>query len=162
MSTAVTIRPATATDRATVLRFHRALYVAYRDEIAEPEVIPLFAYRDLDAALRDDVDALLHGHTTVVLLAERAGTAVGYVSGHIETDHRRVLAKKGVVEDWYVLPEARAHGIGKRLLETLLDVFREEGCVVAESQTWAFNEHARAAHRKAGFTEIEVRMRRRL
>jgi GNAT superfamily N-acetyltransferase len=162
MTTVVRIRPATPRDRATVLRFHRDLYVRYRDQIVDAEAVVLFAYRDLEAALRDDVDALLHGRTTVVLLAEREGTAVGYVSGHVETDERRVLAKKGVVEDWYVDESERGQGTGKKLLDTLLEVFREHGCVVAESQTWAFNTHAREAHRRAGFTEIEVRMRRKL
>jgi GNAT superfamily N-acetyltransferase len=162
MTNAATIRPANPDDRQVVLRFHHELYINHRDEIAAPDTIPLFAYRDLDAALRDDVDALLHGRSTVVLLAERDGQPVGYVSGHVETDERRVLARKGVVEDWFVKKSERGHGTGKRLLDTLLKIFREDGCVVAESQTWAFNDHARAAHKLAGFTEIEVRMRRRL
>lgn len=162
MTNAVTIRPANPSDRTVVLRFHHDLYINHRDEIALPDTIPLFAYRDLDSALRDDVDALLHGRSTIVLLAERERQAVGYISGHVETDERRVLSRKGVVEDWFVNKSERGQGTGKRLLETLLKIFRDDGCVVAESQTWAFNDHAREAHKRAGFTEIEVRMRRRL
>jgi GNAT superfamily N-acetyltransferase len=159
---AVLIRRATRADRALVLRFHRDLYVRYRDEITEPEVLPLFAYKDLEGTLSDDVDGLLGSHEAVVLLAERAGSVIGYVTGHVENDPRRVLTRKGVVEDWYILPAERGHGAGKRLIETLVAQFRSAGCQVVESGTWAFNEGARRAHEKLGFTEIEIKFRKRL
>ena len=156
------IRRATRADRAVVLGFHRELYIRFRDQIARPEDLPLFAYRDLDGTLRDDVDGLLTGRDSLVLLAEQSGIPVGYITGHVEVDARRVLARKGVVEDWYVVPEGRGMGAGKLLLDTLVEAFRAAGCDVVESGTWAFNEGARRAHAKAGFTEIEVKLRRRL
>ena len=162
MSEGITIRYATRADRATVLRFHRALYITFRDEIADPSLIPLFAYRDIEGALRDDVDALLQGKDTIVLLADYRGEHVGYISGHTEHDARRVLSHRGVVEDWYVVPEARAKGTGMLLLNRLLTIFKTAGCEVAESATWGFNKGARAAHAKAGFTELEIRFRKRL
>jgi GNAT superfamily N-acetyltransferase len=158
----VVIRRATVRDRDQVLRFHRELYIQYRDEITSPELLPLLAYKDIERTLRDDVDGLLHSRDTLVLVAERHGAAVGYVTGHIETDARRVLPKRGVVEDWFVLAEERGRGTGRRLLEELTQRFREAGCQVVESGTWAFNEGARRAHAKAGFTEIEVKFRKRL
>jgi aminoglycoside 6'-N-acetyltransferase I len=149
-------------DRALVLRFHRELYIRFRDEIASPEVLPLFAYRDLERTLKEDVDGLLGGPDTIVLIAERSHKPIGYVSGHIEVDLRRVLAKKGVVEDWFVVPEARGQGVGKLLMDTMIQRFVTAECEVAESGTWAFNAHARKAHAQAGFHEIEVKFRRRL
>jgi GNAT superfamily N-acetyltransferase len=158
----VSLRRATRKDHATVLAFHRALYVEFRDQIAAPDIIPLFAYKDMEATLKDDVEGLLGARSAAVFLAERGGQALGYISGHIEVDHRRVLCRRGVVEDWYVAAEARGQGVGSRLLATLLDWFRADGCEVAESGTWAFNANARKAHAKAGFTEIEIKLRRRL
>jgi GNAT superfamily N-acetyltransferase len=145
-----------------VLQFHRELYIKFRDQLTEPQVLPLFAYRDLDTTLRDDVDGLLNAREAVVLLAEIAEQPVGYVSGHVEVDVRRELSRKGVVEDWFVLPSARGQGVGMRLLENLIERFREAECDVVESGTWAFNEGARKAHAKAGFTEIEIKFRKRL
>jgi hypothetical protein len=98
--TETSIRRANQKDYATVLKFHQELYVRFRDQIAPAEALPLFAYRDLDTTLRDDVHGLLRARDTWVLLAERAGQAVGYVSGHLEVDARRLLVKRGVVEDW--------------------------------------------------------------
>jgi GNAT superfamily N-acetyltransferase len=158
----VAIRNATRADYAVVLRFHRELYIRHRDELARPDVVPLLAYKDIEGTLRDDVDGLLTGRDTRVLLAERDGRAVGYVTGHVEVDPRRVLTRKGVVEDWFVLRDERGQGTGRLLLDTLVEGFRRDGCQVAESGTWAFNDDARQAHQKAGFIEVEVKFRKRL
>jgi L-amino acid N-acyltransferase YncA len=157
-----TIRRATRADHAVVLRFHRELYIRHRDEIAKPDVTALLAYKDTEGTLRDDVEGLLSGRDTRVLIAERDGHAVGYVTGHTEVDPRRVLPRKGVVEDWFVMRSERGKGTGMALMNTLIDGFRTDGCQVVESGTWAFNEGARIAHAKAGFIEIEIKFRQRL
>lgn len=162
MSEPATIRAATRADHAVVLRFHRELYIRHRDDIASPALIELLAYRDTERTLRDDVEGLLSGRDTRVLVAERDGRPVGYITGHIEVDPRRVLPRKGVVEDWFVMRDERGRGTGKALMTRLLDGFRDDGCQVAESGTWAFNHGARKAHAQSGFIEIEVKFRKRL
>ncbi len=162
MSSEVTIRRATATDRSLVLHFHRALYSKHRQEIVPPEIGALHAYRDMDGAIRDDVEALLRNPGATVLIAERGGVPVGYATGHVETDPRRVPSRKGVVEDWYVEPEARGAGVGRALLDALLAAFRAAGCELAESMTWASNTGAREAHRALGFHEVHVKLRKKL
>lgn len=162
MTQAVTIRSATRADHAIVLRFHRDLYIRHRDDLARPDVVPMLAYRDIEATLRDDVEGLLSGRGARVLIAEREGKAVGYVTGHIENDPRRVLSRRGMVEDWFVMKSERGQGTGKLLMDALIESFRGDGCEVVESGTWAFNEHARRAHIKAGFIEIEIKFRKRL
>lgn len=162
MSQEVVLRRATRKDQAVVLRFHRELYIQFRDQVAAPEVVPLFAYKDMEGTLRDDVEGLLGARSARVLLAERDGQAVGYISGHLEVDTRRVLTRRGVIEDWYVDEGARGAGVGMQLMNELLDWFRSENCELAESGTWAFNAGARKAHAKAGFAEIEIKLRRRL
>lgn len=161
MSENVEIRPAQPADRPIVLQFHRELYIHHRDEITRPEVLPLFAYRDMEGTLRDDVQGLLRGGA-IVLIAERHAVPVGYITGHIEMDPRRVLSRKGVIEDWYVVREERGRGTGRLLMAQIEQLFREQACEALESGTWAFNDAARLAHAKAGFTEIEVRFRKKL
>jgi GNAT superfamily N-acetyltransferase len=158
----VSIRIATRADYPVVLRFHRDLYIKHRDDLARPDVVPLLAYRDIEGTLRDDVEGLLSGQGARVLLAEREGKSVGYITGHIENDPRRVLSRRGMVEDWFVMKSERGKGTGRLLMEALVESFRLDGCNVVESGTWAFNEHARRAHAKAGFLEIEVKFRKRL
>jgi len=141
---------------------HHGLYVDYREEILPAELAPFYAYKDLGRALREDVDSILASPRADAFIAEKDGNPVGYITGHIEEDARRELARKGVVEDWYVEKPARGSGIGKALFEALSDAFRERGCVVVESTTWASNEGARAAHEALGFHDIEIKMRRLL
>lgn len=156
------IRRAGRADRPTLQRFHEALYVAHRDRVMPAALADLFAYRDFVRTLHDDVDAILSSRESVALLAERGGAPVGYVTGHVETDERRVLPRRGVVEDWYVEPAARGGGVGAALLDAIAAHFRALGCEVLESATWSFNDGARRAHERLGFAEYEVRYRKRL
>lgn len=156
----VEVRRAARADRNTLLMFHRELYVSYRDAIVDPAAAQFYAYRDLEAALRDDVDAMLHSPLATVLLAERGPKPLGYITGHIETDERRIHPTKGIVGDWFVVESARNLGVGRRLMDALLQAFRDLGASVVESCTWPFNHLAREAHRRAGFVEVEMRYRR--
>lgn len=156
------IRPGTKADRSLMVAYHHALYVDHRKDIVAAELAPFYAYKNLPTALRDDVDAILRSPRSVVLIAEEGEQPVGYITGHIEEDRRRELSRKGVVEDWFVDQEARGRGVGRALFDGLVAAFRERGCVMLESTTWAGNDGARAAHRALGFHDIEVKMRRLL
>jgi len=162
MTPRVTIRPAKRGDRSALLFFHRALYLDHRRAISEPEMLVFTEYRDMDTALQDDVDALLSNPASVVLIAHADGVPVGYITGHVETDERRALPRRGVVEDWFVDPELRRHGTGRQLLEKLVEEFRVRGCQVVESMTWTANAVGRAAHDSLGFRELQVRYRMRI
>ncbi|MCA9580891.1 MAG: GNAT family N-acetyltransferase [Myxococcales bacterium] len=162
MGPALQLRAANRTDEGTLRTLHRALYVQHRDEILPPALADLYAYKNLDEALADDVRSLLQNPASRIFLAEANGETLGYITGHVERDLRRVLTHKGIVEDWYVLPEHRGLGVGRRLFEELISAFREAGCQAVESATWPFNTGARAVHDHLGFHEIQVRYRKRL
>jgi len=152
----VTVRRATTKDRSIVLAYHRALYRTHRDEVMPAGMLPLVGYRDFDGVLREDVDAMLADADTAVVLAEIEGRPVGYATGHVESDPRRLVRKRGVVGDWYVDADVRAAGVGRALVATLEAIFRDLGCDAMESATWAFNEGARRAHEHLGFREVQI------
>ena len=162
MQSAVTIRDGDPNDRATLLEFHRALYVDHQAAVLPAQEAALVAYRDFERVLRDDVDGLLRGGAHIVLIAERGAEPVGYITGHVEREPLRVCTPKGVVEDWFVVERARGGGVGTRLLGALEARFRDAGCAMMESATWASNRGAREAHRARGFTEIQVVFRKPL
>jgi GNAT superfamily N-acetyltransferase len=159
---AVTVRSATPADRDLLLAFHRALYIDHRDAVVPQQLQPLYAYRDFERVLREDVRSLCRDPNSLVRIAEKEGQPVGYATGHIEVDSRRVLPRKGIVEDWYVTPEARGHGVGRVLLDALMEEFRQGECDIVESATWSSNEDARRAHDRLGFSEVQVTYRKRL
>ncbi len=157
----VTLRTATGRDRPAVLAFHRALYLEHRASVMPPGREILYAYRRFEDVLREDVDAMLKGRSHV-LLAVRDGEPVGYVTGFVEHDPRRVLSRRGIIGDWYVVPEARGEGIGRQLCDALVARFEAEGCAVLEMATWPFNAKTRRAIEALGFDEIQITYRRAL
>ncbi len=157
-----TIREGGPADRVTLGDFHRALYQTHRDRVLPAAVEPLVAYRDFDAVLSEDVDALLVNRRALVFVAEANGEPLGYITGHIEDDSRRVLSRKGVVEDWYVLEAARGQGAGRALMERLEAAFEHQGCKVIESSTWATDAVARGAHEALDYEQVQILFRKRL
>lgn len=158
----IEVREADASDRNVLMSFHRSLYQDHRDEVVEEEDRQLIEYRDYDRILSDDLQSLLRDRNSHVLVAESQGVALGYITGRVTVDPRRALPRKGVVEDWYVMPKARGTGVGALLLRELQARFAAAGCEVIESATWSGNEGARRAHDALGFREIRVMYRKRL
>jgi len=91
-----------------------------------------------------------------VLLAEApSGDPVGFVELSIRpsaeecrTDH------VGYVEGWFVVPEARRRGVGRRLIEAAEEWARGQGCTELASDSEAGNSVSAAAHAAAGFDEV--------
>jgi ribosomal protein S18 acetylase RimI-like enzyme len=162
MVSTIEVREASESDRDALMAFHRSLYQDHRDEVVPKEDLPLIEYRDNDRILRDDLDALLRDPMSHVLVAESQGVAVGYITGRVTVEARRVLPRRGVVEDWYVAPGSRGSGAGALLLLKIEERFAAAGCEVIESATWSGNEGARRAHDALGFREIRVMYRKRL
>jgi ribosomal protein S18 acetylase RimI-like enzyme len=162
MPPAIHVRDAREADRDTLFRFHKGLYEAHRDRVVAREDLPLIAYRDYERILDDDLRALMKDRDSVVLLAESRNVPIGYITGRIATEPRRVLPIRGVVEDWYVEEAARGVGAGTSLLRELEKRFTAAGCQVIESATWSSNDGARSAHGSLGFREIRVIYRKLL
>lgn len=162
VSNELELRRATLADRALVFTFHRALYVTHRDRILPPDILELIGYRDFESVLREDVEAMLKSDQTMVFLGMEKGRAVGYISGRIHQEPRRLLRRRGVIEDWYVDEAQRGKGYGRVLLLGLEATLREAGCELLESATWAFNDSARRAHDALGFKEVQIQYRKRI
>jgi len=156
----VQLRRADLADRPVIEALHRALYLEHRASVMPAGMERLFAYRSFETVLAEDVAAMLRDPAMVVLLALGDGAAVGYISGTIEADERRVIRRKGVVGDWYVDDAVRGAGIGRRLFETLESIFEEAGCGLVEVATWPFNEGTRRALERLGYSEIQITYRK--
>ncbi len=162
MAGTIRVREAADSDRGALRAFHEALYVAHRDQVVPADVLPLVSYEDYGRVLRDDLDAILRAHDSIVLVADLDGEPVGYITGRITVEPRRTLPTRGIIEDWYVDPASRGTGAGRELVQELERRFREAGCQLIESATWSGNQTARRAHDALGFDEIRVVYRKRL
>ena len=81
-----------------------------------------------------DVDADLSSHPETCFVAEADGRVIGYVTTTISAAKRQ-----GRIPDLAVDREWRGQGIGRRLLEHALAVFRASGVTVARIETLTHN-----------------------
>jgi ribosomal protein S18 acetylase RimI-like enzyme len=61
------------------------------------------------------------------------------------------------LEELYVVPERRGHGLGRALLEAAMDLARERGAARIDLNTSVDDVAARALYESAGFTNREGR-----
>ena len=162
MDPTIRVREADSTDRDLLMGFHQSLYQQHRDHVVPEHDLPLIEYNDYERMLCDDLQALLSDLKSVVLIAEADSVPAGYITGRVTVEPQRVLPRRGVVEDWYVVPQSRGTGVGRLLLRELEKRFVASGCQLIESATWSANEGARKAHDALGFHEIRVIYRKLL
>jgi GNAT superfamily N-acetyltransferase len=135
----VTIRPAARGDiprlLALVRRYweyeHLAGFEALRMELLLQQ---LFAEPRLGSAWVAESDGRLAGY----LIAVRV----------LSLEHFGVMAE---IDEFYVLPEARARGVGARLLAAAEAALAREGCVRLQLQLAVGNAGARAFYERRGY-----------
>lgn len=134
----VTIRAATAADVPLILAFIRGL--------AEYE-------RLLDQC--QATEAALHGYLfgerpyAEVIIAEEGGVAGGFAL--FFHNFSTFLSRPGIyLEDLFVLPERRGHGLGKALLVRLAQLAVERGCGRLEWSVLDWNEPSIGFYQRLG------------
>ena len=109
-----------------------------------------------EAEHRREIERFFAGaQTAPLLVAEDRSGLLGFAELSIrpyaegcETD------RVGFLEGWFVIPEARHRGIGRKLLAAAEAWARSVGCTEFASDAEADNEESAAAHRALGFTEV--------
>lgn len=83
-------------------------------------------------------------------VAEADGALIGYLVAVmvLSLEHRGVMAE---IDECFVLPEARARGVGARLLETAEAALAARGCVRVQLQLGVGNAAARAFYEHRGY-----------
>jgi L-amino acid N-acyltransferase YncA len=88
------------------------------------------------------------------LVVEQAGAVVGWAN---LSAYRQRACYAGIAEfSIYVDSRAQGHGLGRRLLEALVDAARERGYWKLVSRIFPFNTASLALCRRCGFREVGV------
>ncbi len=97
----------------------------------------------------------------VVLLAEQGGQVVGYAYGAIEPrDWSILLDQHGALHDLFVVPEARRTGVGKALVQALIDALTQLGATLLVLRVMVQNEPARRLAESFGFATTMLELSR--
>ncbi len=140
-------------------------YVTIRNakQSDSPEIIRLIeelaAYEKLDppdevSCNRLITDAFSENPPFKVLLAEIDGFAVGYAF-YLFT-YSSFLAKKTLyLEDIFISPDYRRHGIGKKFMDLLIEIASENNCGRMEWVVLDWNQSAIDFYEKLGARELK-------
>lgn len=97
----------------------------------------------------------------VVLVAERGGEVVGYAWASIEGyDYMTLRGPAGVLNDIVVDTAHRGQGVGRVLLDAMLEALKDRGAPRVVLSTAAKNETAQRLFARAGFRETMIEMTR--
>ena len=121
-------------------------------------VAPLFdAYRrfyglasDLLLSRRYLTERLERGESVVLLADVPGGEALGFVQMYPTFSSLRA-ARVFVLYDLFVAPEARRHGVARRLMEAAMDEARAAGAVALSLQTARTNHAAQRLYESLGW-----------
>jgi GNAT superfamily N-acetyltransferase len=91
-----------------------------------------------------------NGELGAILVAERAARLEGYLAlvYVLSLEHGGLMAE---IDEFFVLPEARAQGVGGELLAAAEATLRQRGCVRLQLQLAAGNAAARRFYERRGY-----------
>ena len=139
MDDAVTLRLGTLADAERLSRLRHALWPDGSEAEHRREVVRFFETRQTGAVLVAEDPSGLLGFAELSIRPYAEGCESGRV---------------GFLEGWYVVPEARRRGIGRRLVAAGEEWASAAGCTEFASDAEADNELGAVAHRRLGFEEV--------
>jgi aminoglycoside 6'-N-acetyltransferase I len=142
---AVLIRPARASDCSEISRMRAALW---------PESSAEEHARELQPILEGTAS---FPFPLVNFVAEVSGQLIGFLEVDLRShaDGCDPSHAVGFVEGWYVDPDWRSQGIGRKLLAAAEEWVRSHGCVEMASDTWIDNELSQRVHEAAGYMVVD-------
>ena len=144
------VRPFRENDLSEWLRLRKLLWDASGEEEHKAEML----------------DIVEHSDSQLVIVAD---TNNGKLAGFLEASIRPFVEDchsdhVGYLEGWYVEPEYRRQGVGRRLVEAAEKWAKSKGCMEMASDAEVGNESSVEAHARLGYDETSrlVHMRKDL
>ncbi len=142
-----TVRRATSEDLDDLVRFESALFV---EDAGVHEEFADTSWPGRNG--RDDFRRLIESSPCLVLVAEQAGRAVGFLAGYTTSSSpTRQPVEYAVLRSLYVAIDQRRRGAAQSLIGEFLIWARAKGCVEAHVDSYAANVGAQAVYERNGF-----------
>ena len=112
---------------------------------------------DAEKVMRRFLADLSSSSHSSLFIAESGGEIIGFLSGELREGSPAFSSKTwAAVEDVYVVPELRSHGIGRDLFEAFQEWAHQKGATGVSLQVAAGNRRARGFYERLGFREVSV------
>jgi ribosomal protein S18 acetylase RimI-like enzyme len=136
------VRRATAADAGEIARLLHDFQTEFSEPVPEHDVL---AERAADYVESGEITVLLGGEGPDALAELRFRKSL--LTGELDA----------YLEELYVAPERRGHGLGRAMLEAAMETAREAGATHIDLGTSEDDVAARALYESAGFTNREGR-----
>jgi ribosomal protein S18 acetylase RimI-like enzyme len=133
-----------------------------KNNILSKEILEFEEEKDQDKDFEMCIVEYISSEKYLTYVAEENGNLIGYICGYIKNRPSKVLDKKGFVEDLFVKEEYRNNAIGKQLLSTLTDIFKNKGCTLLGLEVYASNQKSIDIYHKMGFIDEDISMTKRI
>lgn len=151
----ITIRPASPSDEEPLGRFGGALMRQHH--AADP--LRFIQVKHPEAGYGRFLVSQLANPDSLVIVAEDAGTVVGYVFADVETTNWMELRGPcGIVHDIYVEEAARHRGAGRALMREAIAWIRSKGRSQVVLMTKSGNQRAQHLFARLGFRPTMLEM----
>jgi ribosomal protein S18 acetylase RimI-like enzyme len=156
----LTIRPATRADLPEIGRLG-ALLVKTHHDFDRQRFLP--ATEQTHAGYARFLGSQLDVPDAAIFVAEDAGTIVGYAYTAVEGyDYLSLRGPAGILHDIIVAPEHRGGGVGRLLIDAVIEFLRSRGVPRVVLSTAERNDGAQRLFAKVGFRRTMVEMTREL
>jgi ribosomal protein S18 acetylase RimI-like enzyme len=160
MTSTVTVRPALAADQEALGRLGSLLVIEHYEFDPRRFLAPR---PDMPQAYGRFLASQIGQPEKLVLVAEEAGTVVGYAFAGMEGfDYMALRGPAAVLYDLVVDPARRRQGIGAALLDAAFARLTELGAPRVLLFTAEKNESAQSVFERAGFRRTMIEMTREL
>lgn len=131
----------------------RYLLSKYEKEIGADISVPEWGYTEVG---EKDYNYFLDKQ--FIYVAEESSKIIGFITGEILSKKAWYTVQLGTINNLFVLKEYRGNGIGKKLMETLMNDFKEKGIENFELYAFSTNENALRFYEKLGFKKYNIQM----
>lgn len=147
---AATLRPARTSDVPAIAELWKEMWDAQASRDPRLASGPM-----ADVVIGRWMEEWLASDRARLIVAEEDGALAGYALGMIVENPPIALAPMyGYIADVAVTAKSRLHGLGRRLVEALLEWFRSNRLPYVQVQVAVRNDAGRAFWRRVGFGEF--------
>ena len=154
------LRPASAADAEAIIRLHHDAFHETAAAFYPLETLDAWSSPPSEARYERFRQAMLNGEELLVV-AEVDGQVVGFVLGMVIDLMPDIFDQRpsGFLADIYVEPQVRRQGVGRSLVNALVEWFRQCGIHAFDWHVSSNNSEGIAFWRSIGGRDVMIRMR---